>query len=106
MHYCNLFTKERYYLRVLLTIVERVQSFQHLYIADRILYFDFQATCITWDLLKDDQKKMQCFEKELLFTFGKSLCALFATLLIYREITDINVIWNIFANHFYKNLPY
>ena len=49
---------------------------------------------------------MQCFEEALLFAFRKSLHALFATLLVHREITDVTAIWDIFATHFYDDLPY
>ena len=49
---------------------------------------------------------MQCFEKASLFASGKSLDALFVTSLIYEEITNVGVIWNIFATYFYDNLLY
>ncbi len=48
---------------------------------------------------------MQCFEEALLFAFGKSLHTLFAPLLIYRKSTDTATIWDLFATHFYDNLP-
>lgn len=49
---------------------------------------------------------MQCFKKTLLFAFGKSLRALFVTLLINREITNVETICDIFATYFCDNLPY
>lgn len=49
---------------------------------------------------------MQDFEKSLLFTLKKSLYALFVTMLIYRVITDIATIWNMFIIHFFNNRFY
>lgn len=48
----------------------------------------------------------QYFEKALLFTFRKTLYILCITLLIYRDIPNINIIWNRFAIYFYNILPY
>lgn len=56
MYYCNSFVEERYYLRLLLIIIQGAQSFQHLCIVDRILHLTFQATYITWGLLENDWK--------------------------------------------------
>lgn len=54
MYHCNLFPNKRYYLRLLLTVVQGVKSFQDLRTVNRILHFTFQATYITCGLLEDD----------------------------------------------------
>lgn len=38
MYHCNLFVKEKYYLRLLFTIVQGPKSFQDLYTVDGISY--------------------------------------------------------------------
>ena len=54
MYYCNPFAGERYYLRLLLTVIRGAQSFQHLRTVDGILHPTFQATCVARGLLEDD----------------------------------------------------
>ena len=49
---------------------------------------------------------MQYFVEASLFASGKSLHTLFATSLIYGEITDAAAIWDRFATHFCDNLPH
>lgn len=78
MYHCNPFAGEKY-LRLFLIVVREAKSFQDLRIIDGILYLIFQAICVARGLLKDDHEWMKCFEKASLFTFRKSLRALFAT---------------------------
>lgn len=66
----------------------------------------FQVIQLTQSLVKNDQKQIAYFEEALLFNTKKNLHAIFATLLIYRQITNISAIWNKFAIDFYDNLPY
>lgn len=54
-----------------------------------ILYPIFQATYIAQRLLKNDNKLIEYFEKASIFIFGKSLCILFTTLLVYGGITNV-----------------
>ena len=49
---------------------------------------------------------MQYFEEASLFASGKSLRALFATLLIYGEIIDVAAIGDTFVTHFCDDLPH
>lgn len=106
MYHCNPFAGERYYLRLLLTVVRGAKSFQDLRTVDGILYPTFQATCLARDLLEDDQEWIACFEEASLFASEKSLRALFATSLIYGGITDAGAIWDKFATNFYDDLPH
>lgn len=45
IYHCNPFMGERYYLRLLLTIVKGPQSFEHLRTINGIIYDSFQAAC-------------------------------------------------------------
>ena len=88
MYHCNPFAGERYYLRLLLTVVRGARSFEHLRTVEGILHPTFQATCVARGLLEDDREWAECFEKASLFASGKSLRALFATSLVHGGITD------------------
>ena len=106
MYHYNPFAGERYYLRLLLTVIRGARSFEHLRTVEGILHPTFQATCVARGLLEDDREWAECFEKASLFASGKSLRALFATSLVHGGITDAIAIWDKFANHFCDDLPH
>ena len=54
IYHCNPFAGERYYLRLLLTIVRGAKSFQDLCTVNGVLHSTFQATCVARGLLEDD----------------------------------------------------
>ena len=76
MYHCNPFAGERYYLRLLLTVVRAARSFQHLHTVEGILHPTFQATCVARGLLEDNCEWTECFEEASLFTSGR-VCALY-----------------------------
>lgn len=88
MYHYNPFASEKYYLRLLLTVVRDAWSFEHLRMVEGILHPTFQTTCIARGLLEDDCEWAECFEEASLFAFEKSQHALFATSLVYGGITD------------------
>ena len=106
MYHCNLFTSERYYLRLLLIVVQGTRFFEYLRMVKGILHLTFHATYVTQGLLENDCKWVECFEEASLFAFEKSLYALFATSLVYRGITDTIAISDKFANHFCDDLSH
>ena len=86
MYHCNLFNGERYYLRLLLTVVRGPQSFEALRTINGDLYPTFKAACIALGLLEDDSEWTYCFEEAITFHSGKSLRTLFAMGLIYGQV--------------------
>lgn len=106
MYHCNPFAGERYYLRLLLTVVRGARSFEHLRMVEVISHPTFQAACVARGLLENDNEWTECFEEASLFASGKSLRALFATLLVHGGITNAVAIWVQFAHRFCDDLPH
>ena len=55
MYHCNPLQGERFYLRLLLTVVAGVKSFSHLRTVNGIVYDRYQEACVAMGLLEDDQ---------------------------------------------------
>ncbi|CAG8777423.1 1802_t:CDS:2, partial [Cetraspora pellucida] len=72
---------ERFYLRLLLTVVRGPQSFDHLRVVNGIQYSMFKSACIALSLLEDDGKWKQCLEEASVMRSGSQLRALFAVIL-------------------------
>jgi hypothetical protein len=94
MYHCSPFAGERYYLRMLLTIIWGPQSFEDLRTIDGIQYPTFQAACLAKGLLEDDQEWINCFTEAVIFSSGYTLRMLFVTALLYGEITDPSGLWS------------
>ena len=89
---------EKYYLRLLLTVVRGAQSYEFLRTVQGILHSMFKSACIALGLLEDDAEWTRCFEEAILFSSGRSLRILFTTALLYGDITDPLKLWNGFCN--------
>ena len=107
MYYCNPFAGERYYLRLLLTVVRGPSSYENLRTINDVLHPTFQAACVARGLLEDDKEWIQCFEEVTLFASGDSLRTLFVTALTNGVgLADSTLIWNRFAEKFCDDLPH
>ena len=56
IYHCNLFAKEKFYVQLLLTVVQSLQSFEHLRIINKIIYDTFKETYIVLELIYNNQK--------------------------------------------------
>jgi hypothetical protein len=56
MYYCSPVSGERYYLRLLLTVVCGLRSFADLYLVEGVRYPMYQAACIACGLAENDQE--------------------------------------------------
>ena len=79
MYYCSPVSGERYYLRLLLTVVRGTKSFTDLYEVEGVRYPTYQTACIARGLAENDQEWFQCFDEAILFTTTSGLRTLFLT---------------------------
>ena len=104
MYYCSPLAGERYYLRLLLTVVRGPQSFTDLYRHNGIAYPTYRAACIAWGLAEDDQEWFHCIEEAALFTSGSGLRMLLVTALRLELLGDPLTIWDRFKDKFCDDL--
>ncbi|XP_077252555.1 uncharacterized protein LOC143891952 [Tasmannia lanceolata] len=84
---------ERYYLRMLLTIVRGPMSYEDICTVDRIIYPDFKSACNSLGLLEDDNEWHQALQEASAWASGRQLRHLFASILTSCEVTDPLGLW-------------
>ena len=97
---------ERYYLRLLLTVVRGATSFENLRTVDGVVYPTFKAACVALRLLEDDGEWIAMFSDAREFMTGYALRQLFAMALQYTTITNPLQIWETFAESFGDDLSH
>jgi PIF1-like helicase len=97
---------EKYYLRMLLTVVRGPQSFENIRTIAGILYPTFKAACTVLGLLEDDHEWVDCFTEAVVYATGAALRTLFITALIYGAVTDPSSLWVQFHDRICDDLPY
>jgi hypothetical protein len=91
---------ERYYLRVLLTHAARATCFEDLRTTHRphtptiVVHPTFKAACFTRGLLQDDAEWDQCLSEAVDVQLPGSLLQLFASLLIFNNVTNRGQLWD------------
>ena len=106
MYHCNPFIGEKYYLRLLLTIVCGAKSFEYLRTVRGITYRTFREACSALGLLEDDQEWVSCFNEAINLTTGQSLRTLFVTALLFESICNQLALWNQFKDNICDDLKY
>ncbi|GAB2302009.1 hypothetical protein Dimus_038788 [Dionaea muscipula] len=97
---------ERFYLRLLLTIVKGPQSFEHLRTVDNFLHPTFQRACLALGLLENDDEWVQCMQEAVIMQTGGQLRRLFTTILSQCDPTDPLALWNQFSVHICDDLAH
>ena len=105
MYHCSPFAGEKYYLRLLLTVVRGATSFEHIRTVHGVQHNTFQAACQALGLLEDDTEWIQCFTEASVFSTGYSLRILFVTALLYGNVTDSADLWTRFQANICDDLP-
>ena len=105
MYHCSPVAGERFYLRLLLTVVRGPTSFEHLRTVNDILYPTFKQACIALQLLNDDNEWIACFTEAVRFSSGFTLRILFITALAHGDVTDPNSLWLRFGKDICDDLP-
>jgi len=96
MYSASPFQRERYYLRLLLTVVRGATSFVNLRTVDGIVYPTFKGASIALGLLEDDGEWVALFREGAQFMTGRALRHLFALALQYTTISNPLAIWETF----------
>ena len=106
IYHCNPMMGEKYYLRMLLTVVRSAQSYQSLRTVQSVVHPTFKVACIAYGLLEDDEEWARCFEEAAQFSSGKSLRTLFATALLFGDVTNPLNLWERFCTSICDDLNY
>ncbi|XP_052189987.1 uncharacterized protein LOC127799809 [Diospyros lotus] len=72
---------ERFYLRLLLTVVKGPKSFQSLRTIDNVVHDTFKLACVAMGLLEDDEEWIQCLKEAVVMKTGYQLRRLFSIIL-------------------------
>jgi len=97
---------ERYYLRLLLTVVRGARSFEDLRTVDGIQCETFKGACIALRLLEDDGEWIAMFRDAQGFMTGRAFRHLFALALQHTTITNPLAIWEEFREGFCDDLAH
>ena len=106
MYSARPFMGDRYYLRLLLTVVRGATSFDHLKTVDGRSYPTFKSACIALGLLEDDGEWGALFREGAEFITGRALRHLFALALQHTTITNPLAIWETFGYSMCDDVPH
>ena len=106
MYFASPSSGERFYLRLLLTVVPGATSFAHLRTINNIPYNTFKEACYALGLLQDDHKWIQCLEEAGQMQLGYTLRMLFATIVFHCNPTSPGALWNQFKHNICDDLLY
>ena len=106
MYSASPFMGERYYLRLLLTVVRGATSFEHLRTVDGTVCSTFKDACIALGLLEDDGEWVALFREGAEFMTGRALRHLFALALQHTTITNPLSIWEMFGRSMCDDIPH
>ena len=106
MYFASPSSGERFYLRMLLTIVKGSTSFEDLRTVAGILYPTFRDACIAHGLLEDDGEWVMCLQDASQMQTGTSLRQLFASLLLFCSPTHPDNLWVEFRHFICDDLPH
>jgi hypothetical protein len=88
MCYAHPTSGERYCLQMVLNCVKGVTSYEHLRTMDGTKHDTFKDACIAMGLLAYDNEWHQALEKASLRASGRHLRDMFASMLMFCEVTN------------------
>jgi len=94
MYYAHPTLDECYYLRMLLNCVKGATSYEHLRTVDGTEHNTFKDACIAMGLLLDNNEWHQALEEAGLWALGRQLCDMFASMLMFCEVTNPKKLWD------------
>ncbi|XP_062202004.1 uncharacterized protein LOC133904523 [Phragmites australis] len=92
--YANPAKGERYYLRVLLNHVRGATSYENLQTVWGVTYSTFRETCEIIGLVETDKSLDDCLIESATFQMSCALRRLFATIMVFYEVTNIRALWD------------
>jgi hypothetical protein len=96
MYYAHPSSGERFYLRLLLTVVKGATSFEDLRTFQGILHPTFKEACIAYGLTEDDNEWHQCLQEAKHMAVGRQMRQLFVTILKDCNPTNPRALWDTF----------
>jgi hypothetical protein len=84
---------ERFYLRLLLTVVKGAQSYEDVRTYDGTVHPTFKAACLARGLLENDGEWHQCLQEAGEMQTGSQLRSLFARILLHCQPATPAVLW-------------
>ncbi|XP_038701878.1 uncharacterized protein LOC119998611 [Tripterygium wilfordii] len=93
IYYTHPTSGERYYLRMLLNFVKGATSFEDIRTVDGVVYGTFKEACYALGLLGDDKEWSECLEEVAIWATGEQVRQLFATLLLFCEVSNPYALW-------------
>lgn len=97
---------ERFYLRLLLTVVRGPQSFDHLKTVGDVVHPTFKSACLALGLLEDDGEWTQCLEEAVIMHTGSQLRTLFAIILTQCAPIHPEELWSRFRMNLCDDLQH
>jgi hypothetical protein len=97
MYFASPNSGERFYLRLLLTVVKGPQSYQDLRTVNGSEYSTFKGACVARGLLEDDGEWILCLEEASVMKTGYQLRRLFSIILLECSPIQPDFLWNRFA---------
>ena len=104
MYFASPNSGERFYLRLLLTVVPGATSFAHLRTVNDVPYNTFKEACFALGLLEDDQEWILCLQEAGRMQTGYALRMLFATIIFHCNPTSPGILWDQFKHHICDDL--
>jgi hypothetical protein len=105
MYFCSPLQGERYYLRLLLTVVRGSTSYADLRTVNGVVHPTFQAAAAARGLLLHDGDWIACFRDAAVFATGQALRFFFVAALLNGPVTDPGAIWTAFRADLCDDLP-
>ncbi|PIA30674.1 LOW QUALITY PROTEIN: hypothetical protein AQUCO_05400048v1 [Aquilegia coerulea] len=103
MYFANPNSGERFYLRLLLTVVKGPSSFESLY---GIEHKTYREACIARGLLEDDNEWDKCLEEAVIMKTGHQVRRLFCLILTVCNPSRPKILWEKNALKICDDLPY
>jgi hypothetical protein len=99
---------EQFYLRTLLTVVKGAKSFEDLrrIPGQREPLPTYHAACVARGLLADDGEWRLCLEEAAQIKTGTQLRQLFATILLFCDVSQPDLLWRDFRQHICDDLQH
>ena len=104
MYFASPSSGERFYLRLLLTVVPGATSFADLRTVNNVPYNTFKEACFALGLLEDDHEWKECLREAGQMQTGYALRTLFATIIFHCNPTSPGLLWNQFKHHICDDL--
>ena len=106
MYAASPFMGEKYYLRLLLTVVRGPTSFENLRTINGTVYPTFKDACLAMGLLDEDGEWIATFAEGCQFATGYALRQLFVTVLHQTTLSNPLHIWETYKYSLCDDLPH